>query len=176
MGVGDFLRRLLFSNCLRARADLVLVARLINAINQTKTMTKSLLKLSLLGLLAVAVAGLPVCAGAAETNAPTAGKKASKTKKSSTLPIHGKLKAVDNTAKTISVGEQTIQITSETKISKGDKPATLEDGVVGEEVSGAYKKGEDGKLTATKLRFGPKAETTEKSSKAGKKKEKTKTD
>jgi Domain of unknown function (DUF5666) len=125
-------------------------------------MTKSIFKLTMLGLLAVAIAGLPVCASAADTNAPTAEKKASKTKKSSTLPIHGKLKAVDKTAKTVSVGEQTIQITSETKITKGGKPATLEDGVVGEEVSAVYKKGDNGTLTATTVRFGSKSEKAKK--------------
>ena len=123
-------------------------------------MTKLMLKTSLLTMLAVAVAGLPVCASAKDTNAPAIEKKEPKTKKSSVLPFHGKLKAVDKTAKTISVGQLTILITSETKISKGGKPATLEDGVIGEDVSGAYKKGEDGKLTATSLHFGPKPEKT----------------
>jgi hypothetical protein len=136
-------------------------------------MTKSMLKLALLGLLAVAVAGLPVSASAKDTNAPSAEKKEAKTKKPSTLPIHGKLKAMDKTAKTVSVGEQTIQITSETLISKGSKPATLEDGVVGEEVSAVYKKGDNGKLIATKLRFGV---NPEKSDKAATKKEKAKTE
>jgi len=125
-------------------------------------MTKSILKFTMLGLLAGAVAGLPVGAKAADTNAPAVEKKAPKTKKSSTLPIHGKLKAVDKTAKTISVGEQTIQITSEKKITKAGKPATLDDGVVGEEVSAVYKKGADGKLSATTVRFGPKPEKAKK--------------
>jgi len=128
-------------------------------------MTKSTLKLILLALLAVAVASLPMNARATDTNAPTAEKKVAKTKKASTLPIHGKLKAVDLSAKTVSIGEQTLQITSETKISKGDKPATLEEGVVGTEVSGAYKKGADGKLTATKLRFDAKPQKPAKAAK-----------
>ena len=133
-------------------------------------MTKLMLKTSLLAMLAVAVAGWPVCASATDTNAPAIEKKEPKTKKSSVLPFHGKLKAVDKTAKTISVGERMFQITSETKISKSDKPAMLEDGVVGEDVSGAYKKGDDGKLTATLVHFGPKSE------KAKVKTEKTKTE
>src|ERR1700756_312715 len=48
-------------------------------------------------------------------------------------PFHGKLVAVDKVAKTITVGKRTFLITSETKIKKGGKPATLEGGVVGEE-------------------------------------------
>jgi hypothetical protein len=59
-------------------------------------------------------------------------------------------------AKTITVGKRTFQITSATKLKKGDKPATLDDGIVGEEVGGYYKTGEDGKLNATSIRFGPK--------------------
>ena len=54
-------------------------------------------------------------------------------KKPSAGPFHGKLVAVDKMAKTITVGKRTFQITSTTKIRKNDKPATLEDGVVGEE-------------------------------------------
>jgi len=65
------------------------------------------------------------------------------------------LKSVDSTAKTISVGALTVQITSETKIDKAGQPAMLQDGVVGEVVSGAYKKTEDGKLDATTVHFGP---------------------
>ena len=121
-------------------------------------MTKLMLKTGLLTMLAVAVAGWPVGTSAADTNAPAVEKKEPKPKKS--LVFHGKLKSVDKTAKTISVGERTFQITSETKISKADKPAMLEDGVVGEDVSGAYKKGDDGKLTATSVHFGPKSEKT----------------
>lgn len=119
-------------------------------------MNTSITKLSLLGLLAVALAGLPVCAGAKDVNAPAVEKKAAKAPKSGALPFHGKLKAVDKTEKTITVGKRTFQITADTKIVKADKPATLSDGVVGEDVSGAYKTESDGKLAATKITFGPK--------------------
>ena len=145
-------------------------------------MTKSIAKLNLIGLLAVTLAALPASSVAKEsnTNAPAVEKKAPKeskaAKKSSKLPFHGNLKAVDKTAKTISVGEMTLQVTSETIISKGDKPATLEDGVVGEVASGSYVKGEDGKLTVSKLRFGPKTGAVEKAAKPEAKKEKAKKD
>ena len=116
-------------------------------------MNKFMLKFALLGLLAVAVAGTPVALRAQDTtNAPAAAKKPSKR----VIPFHGKLKAIDNTAKTISVGTETIQITSETKITKVGKPATLEDGTVGDNVAGAYRKDADGNLNAISLRFGPK--------------------
>jgi hypothetical protein len=73
-------------------------------------------------------------------------------------PFLGKLAAVDKAAKTIKVGESVYQITSETKITKDGKPATLDDGVVGEPVSGYAKPTDDGKMAATMVRFGAKAE------------------
>ena len=116
-------------------------------------MKKFTLKLSLFGLLAIAVAGTPIAlhAQTASTNSVPKKKPANRT-----LPFHGKLKAIDNTAKTITVGTETIQITSETKITKAGKPATLEDGTVGDEVAGAYHKDAEGKSDAVSLRFGPK--------------------
>jgi hypothetical protein len=65
---------------------------------------------------------------------------------------------VDKIAKTIKVGESVYQVTSATKITKDGKPATLEDGVVGEPVSGYVKPTEDGKMRATTLHFGAKAD------------------
>ncbi len=141
-------------------------------------MKPSIIKLSLLGVLSAAMLITPSIVLAKDTNAPALEKKAAKEAKpgkNAKLPFHGKLKAVDKAAKTISVGEMTLQITSATLITKGDKPATLEDGVVGEDASGSYLKGEDGKLTAAKLRFGPKPAAPEKAAKPEPKKEKTKT-
>jgi hypothetical protein len=115
-------------------------------------MNKFILRFSLLGLLVVAVAGTPVASRAQDTNAPAAPKKSSR----HIIPFHGKVKAIDNTAKTISVGTETIQITSETRIMKLGKPATLEDGTVGEDVAGAFRKDAEGNLNAISVRFGPK--------------------
>lgn len=122
-------------------------------------MTKSILKYSLLGLMTLAVTGLQGRVQAQDSQTPPPEKREVKERKAGTLPFHGKLKAVDTTAKTITVGELTIQITSETKITKTGNAATLADGVVGEDVNGAYKKAGDGKLNATKVRFGPKENT-----------------
>jgi len=74
------------------------------------------------------------------------------------VPFHGKLVAVDKHAKTIKIGERSFQITSETKLSKAGKPATLDDAVVGDEVGGNYQKNADGTLSAKLVRFGPKPE------------------
>ena len=124
----------------------------------------SLLKLGALGLLAAALAGSPAQLLAQTTNNPTATKKDAVTKKDAATkskaahPFHGKLAAVDKIAKTIKVGESVYQITSATKITKDGKPATLEDGVVGDPVSGYVKPTEDGKMPATTVRFGAKAD------------------
>jgi len=73
-------------------------------------------------------------------------------------PFRGKLAAVDKAAKTITIGKSVYHITSETKINKGGKPATLEEGVVGEEATGYAKPMEGGKMYASTLNFGPKPE------------------
>ena len=119
-------------------------------------MTKSILRLCLLGLLAAGITGTSVHLRAQDTNNAAAEKKQPKLRKLGVTPFHGNLKSVDTAAKTIFVGDLTIQITSETKIDKAGKPAMLQDGVAGEVVSGAYKKTEDGKLDATTVHFGPK--------------------
>ena len=128
------------------------------------TMMKSVLKIGALSLLAAAIAGTPAQLLAQSTNKPAADKKTAVAKKEPAAkkkgahPFHGKLAAVDKIAKTIKVGESIYQITSETKITKDGKPATLEDGVVGEPVSGYVKPTEDGKMAATTVHFGAKAE------------------
>jgi hypothetical protein len=123
-------------------------------------------RLSLLGLTVVALAGAPLNLFAQSTNKISAEKKtagetadSANTEKSAKGggPFHGKLAALDKVAKTITVGKRTFQITSATKIKKAGKPATLEDGVVGETVSGYVKPAGEGKLNATTVNFGPKA-------------------
>jgi len=123
-------------------------------------MTKSVLKLSLLGLLAAAVAA-PMQLCAQDTNAPAAEKNEAKPKRATLPPLHGRVKAVDITAKTLTVGEHTVQIISETKITKAGKVATLADAAVGEEATILYKKTEAGKLDALSVRFGPKESKAE---------------
>jgi len=71
------------------------------------------------------------------------------------LPFKGKIAAVDATAMTVTVGTQVYNITSETKITKDGKPATLADFAVGDMVGGYAKKNGD-KLDATVLHSGGK--------------------
>ena len=114
------------------------------------------------GLLIAAIAGLPLQAAAQSTNKSGAARKpakeqqASTTKKKAPHPFRGKLAAVDKTAKTIRVGKSIYQLTSETRITKGGKPATLDDAVVGEETAGYVKPNEAGEMAASSVRFGPK--------------------
>ena len=70
------------------------------------------------------------------------------------IPFRGKIASVDKQAKTIKVGERTFQVTSDTRIMKAGKPATLDDATVGEEVGGAYREGADKKLNVVSLRIG----------------------
>ncbi|MDB6123133.1 MAG: hypothetical protein JWQ71_2126 [Pedosphaera sp.] len=124
-------------------------------------MIKSLGKLSLVGILAATVLGMPVRVSAEDAKKPAPAAPAAP--KNSAIPFHGKLGAVDKSAKTITLDEKTkrtFQITSETKINKDGKPATLDDAVVGDVLGGRYKKGDDGKLTVVSLRLGEKPEAT----------------
>lgn len=72
------------------------------------------------------------------------------------LPFRGKIAAVDKVANTIKVGERTFHVTSTTKMAKAGKPAILDDATVGEEVGGAYREADGGKLELVSLRIGAK--------------------
>jgi len=69
---------------------------------------------------------------------------------------------VDAKAITLTMGALMLRVTSDTTIPGTASPATLADGVVGEQVSGAYKKTSDGKLNANSIHFVAKAENTKK--------------
>ena len=134
---------------------------------------KSLSKSLAICAFAVAIATSPNLL-AQTTNKAPAEKKSSTEKKESTaknqnsIPFKGNIVTLDKNARTLTVGKRTFQVTSETKIFKSDKPATFADGVVGDYVTGSYKKSEDGKLIAHSVYFGGKTHT------ADKKKESTK--
>ena len=123
-------------------------------------------------LLAAGVAGLPAQLLAQTTNKPAASKAPAAEKTDSAAkkahPFRGKLAAVDKVAKTISLGKSTYYITSETKFKKADKPATLDDGVIGEDVSGYVKPGDGGRMVAATVNFGPKTDAKTATKKAEK--------
>jgi hypothetical protein len=130
---------------------------------------KSLIRTGVLGLLAAVITITPLQLVAQSTNKPATDSKASapkaEAKKARSIPFEGDLAAVDKAAKTIKVGKRTFEITSDTKLFiKGDKPATLDQAVVGEYVTGSYRKTSDEKLVARNVYFGGKnkAKTSEK--------------
>ncbi len=111
-------------------------------------------KLSTLCLIAALTALCNIAVTAADDKPAPAEKGEKKATKH--LPFHGKVDAVDKTAKTLKVGERTFHVTSTTKITKAGKPAILDDATVGEEVAGSYHEGEQGQLEVMSLRIGPK--------------------
>jgi hypothetical protein len=84
------------------------------------------------------------------------------------VPFRGKVTAVDQTAKTFTIGKQTFKVTDTTTITKGDNPATMADIVVDEPARGTSVKQADGTLEAKTVKIGPKA-PGEKKGRKGKK-------
>lgn len=115
-------------------------------------MKKTILKLAVATLLGAAVLTAPATSHGADqtsTNAPAATPD-----KAAPGKFNGAVTAVDTNAMTFTVGDQTFNVTSESRLSKNGKPATLSDAVVGEPARGSYTTGSDGKLDVTKARFG----------------------
>ena len=116
-------------------------------------------QIALFALVAAALIAAPVVSRAEDKpakSAPAADAAAPAAKKHS-LPFNGKVTSVDATAMTVTVGSQTLNVTSETKIVKDGKPATLADITVGESARGSYKKDDAGKLNAASISIGEKA-------------------
>ena len=112
---------------------------------------KTALKLTLLAFVAAALATAPaVCRADDATNTPAA----TPAPKKHGLPFHGKVASVDATAMAFTVGTMTINVTSETKITKDGQPAVFADITTGAAVRGSYKKDDAGKLNATLVRIG----------------------
>ncbi len=120
-------------------------------------MKNQIAKITLLGLVAAALAFTPSFGFTQDTtNAPA---QSPAPKKHKSPPFHGKVAAVDLTAQTLTVGTLTITVTSTTKISKAatGEAATFSDITVGEFISGTYKKTSDGTLNAKTIHIGKKA-------------------
>jgi Domain of unknown function (DUF5666) len=82
------------------------------------------------------------------------------TKKTRALPYHGKVAAVDTSARTFVVGKRTFTITNNTQITKDNAPATLSDLMSGEMVGGSYWKKDDGTMEARTVKIGTKSTST----------------
>ena len=115
-------------------------------------MIKTFGKITLAGILAALVMGVPVRASADDS---TTNKPAPPVRARPPM-FRGTLDAVDSTAKTITVAnktqpKRTFEITADTKFMKDGKPAILSDGVVGDPVSGSYTNSADGKTMIAKM-------------------------
>jgi len=106
---------------------------------------------------------------AAASTAPATSAPA--TEPAASTKFYGSVSAVDTTAMTFTIGDQTFTVGADAKMTKADgSTATLADAVVGEPARGTYSTGSDGKLNIQKVRFGKKAGGG-KGGKGGKKKE-----
>lgn len=124
-------------------------------------MNKRLFKISLLSLVAAAIAGM-TSVRADDTNSATADAKPAQANR-----FMGTISAVDTNAMTFTVGEQTFNVTSESQLSRNGQPATIADLVVGDPARGGYTTDANGKLDATKARFGKKMGGKKKKSSEG---------
>jgi len=119
---------------------------------------KSIIKTSILGFVAVALAGMPLHAADRPENVEgKANKEEGASKPNKTVPFHGKL--ASKTDSSITVGSRTFEITADTKIMKDERGATLADVAVGDQVRGSYMKSND-KLVTKSLYIGPKPKPT----------------
>ena len=118
----------------------------------------------------------PVLEQPAATNAPVKAKKSAKKKVAGEHSSKGSLAAVDNVNKTITVGKNTFQITSQTLIYKDGNFGILADGTVGETAQVSYKKNADGSMSAMTVHFGTKAAAKAKTTKVKKSKNKPATE
>jgi carbohydrate-binding DOMON domain-containing protein len=88
------------------------------------------------------------------------------------LPFHGNISAVDQNAKTFTVGgkqgSRVFKVTETTTITKADAAATMTDIVENEQARGTYLKQADGTLEAKTVKLGPKTEGEKKARKSKK--------
>jgi len=107
-------------------------------------------------LLAASVITTPFTLPAQDKDQPVAAE----AKPPRPYPFSGKLGAVDKEKKTVTImgkeKSRTLHLDEKTKVVKNEKPATLEDAVVGEEVAGQLRKTDDGKELLVSLRLGAK--------------------
>ena len=122
-----------------------------------------ILKITGLGLFAVAVVATPIASHAQDATAPAAATTTKKAKKITGMTFSNtKVSAVDTNAMTITVGKHTFNVTSETKLTKDGQPATLADVTVGGKVTAFCKTGTDGKLNATTVDYSTKTASPKK--------------
>jgi len=102
--------------------------------------------------------------------APAKSDAGAREKRQSRFPFRGRIVSVDTAGKTITIEgkekNRVIHITSQTKILKAGKAATLEEATAGEQVAGQVSRSAEGREEASSIRLGAKPETAPKRSKA----------
>jgi hypothetical protein len=83
------------------------------------------------------------------------------------LPFQGTVSAVDQTAKTFTIGKRVFKVIDQTEMTKAGQPATMADITENVKVTGSYRKQEDSSLEVKMVKIGAMAEKKE----TGKKKE-----
>jgi hypothetical protein len=91
---------------------------------------------------------------------PAASAAASPAAKSArAIPFHGNATAVDQSAKTFTIGSRVFKVTDQTTVTKGESSATLSDLTDNAYVTGSYMKQDDGSLEAKSVKIGGKTGT-----------------
>jgi len=105
----------------------------------------------------------------ADKAASESGKSSAKVK---SVPFKGAVKSVDKVAKTVTIAgkdhDRQFQVTSDTRITKGGKPAILDDIAEGDNVTGAYKD-IDGKMNLVSITVKSETKKVEPKEQTGKK-------
>jgi hypothetical protein len=111
---------------------------------------------------------VPIVAIAAPKTSPSPSPSAhaspsEKTTTARAIPFHGKISAVDQTAKTFTIAgkekSRVFKITDKTVITKAGAAATMKDVVANEDARGSYWKAADGSLEAKTVKLGPATDT-----------------
>ena len=163
----------------RIASDLVFLTRSLTILNSTNYKPERTMKTKFYLAGGVCAASLAFCMplnaqlSPATTASPAAAPVASPGVKPATRPIpfRGKISAVDQSAKTFTLGgkegSRVFKVTDSTKIMKGGAPGTMADIVENEQARGTYLKQADGTLEAKAVRIGPKARKGKKGAAAG---------
>jgi hypothetical protein len=108
----------------------------------------------------------------ATTASPAASPKAAAEPATRPMPFLGKVSAVDQSAKTFTIGgkqgSRVMKVTENTTITKAGAPATMADIIQNEKARGSYLKNADGTLEAKTLKIGPRTEAEKKARKSKK--------
>jgi hypothetical protein len=120
-------------------------------------MNQVMVRMTMVVLFAGALIAGPALLQGDDTGATTQPTTTPSATASGPTKFYGTVTAVDTTANTFSISDQTYYVTSETQMQKNGKTATLADAVVGEPARGTYTADSSGKMDVTKVRFGKKS-------------------